>query len=55
MRGQQINGRKRFVAVDTLGLVWALLVVPARVQGRVGGIAVVEQLHGLYLRTLKVL
>ena len=45
MRGKKISGRKRFVAVDTLGLVWALLVLPASVQDRVGGIALVEQLR----------
>jgi len=44
------NGRKRFVAVDTLGLVWALLVVPARVQDRVGGIALVEKLRSAVKR-----
>jgi putative transposase len=33
------------VAVDTLGLVWALMVVPAGVQDRVGGIDLVERLH----------
>jgi transposase len=50
MRGKKVNGRKRFVAVDTLGLVWALLVVPASVQDRVGGIALVEQLRSAVKR-----
>jgi putative transposase len=50
MRGKKVNGRKRFVAVDTLGLVWALLVLPASVQDRVGGIAVVEKLHAAVKR-----
>ena len=50
MRGKKINGRKRFVAVDTLGLVWALLVLPACVQDRVGGIALVEKLRGAVKR-----
>jgi putative transposase len=45
MRGKKVHGRKRFVAVDTPGLVWALLVVPAGVQDRVGGIAPVEKLR----------
>jgi len=45
MRGKKIVGRKRFVAVDTLGLLWALRVVPASVQDRVGGIALVERLR----------
>src|SRR6185437_1242978 len=44
---------KRFVAVDTLGLLWALLVVPASVQDRVGGITLVERLHGAVKRLKK--
>ena len=38
-------GRKRFVAVDTLGLLWALLVVPADTQDRAGGVPLVEALR----------
>jgi putative transposase len=45
MRGKKVVGRKRFVAVDTLGLLWALMVVPASVQDRTGGIALVERLR----------
>ena len=52
-REKKIVGRKRFVAVDTLGLLWALLVVPASVQDRVGGIALVERLHGAVKRLKK--
>jgi hypothetical protein len=37
--GKKVNGRKRLVAVDMLGLVWALKVVPASTQDRVGGFA----------------
>ena len=33
------------MAVDTLGLLWALLVVPASTQDRAGGIPLVEQLR----------
>jgi hypothetical protein len=33
------------VAVDSLGLLWALMVVPADVQDRVGGIPLVQRLH----------
>ena len=33
------------MAVDTLGLVWALLVVPASTQDRAGGIDLVERLR----------
>src|SRR6185437_10994743 len=38
---------------DPLGLLWALLVVPASVQDRVGGIALVERLHGAVKRLKK--
>lgn len=36
--------------MDTLGLLWALLVVPASVQDRVGGIALVEKLRAAVKR-----
>ena len=36
MRGKKAVGRKRHVIVDTLGLVWALVVTPADVQDRDG-------------------
>ncbi len=49
-REKKIVGRKRFVAVDTLGLLWALLVVPASTQDRVGGIALVERLRSVVKR-----
>ena len=29
-----MNGRKRFVAVDSLGLIWSLVVTAANVQDR---------------------
>lgn len=35
--GKKINGRKRFIITDTLGLLLAVLVVPASVQDRDGG------------------
>ena len=35
--GNKTDGRKRHVVVDTLGLVWALVVTPADVQDRDGG------------------
>ena len=37
MGGKKVNGRKRFIGVDSLGLVWALSVVTADVQDRDGG------------------
>jgi transposase len=33
------------VAVDTLGLIWALMVVPASTQDRAGGIPLIERLR----------
>lgn len=42
------------MAVDSLGLLWALMVVPASVQDRVGGLALVERLHEAVKRLKKV-
>jgi transposase len=53
-RGKKVIGRKRFVAVDTLGLLWALMVVPASVQDRIGGIALVERLRSAVQRLKKI-
>ena len=38
------------MAVDTLGLLWALMVTPASTQDRVGGIALVELLRSAVKR-----
>ena len=43
-------GRKRFVAVDTLGLIWALMVVPADTQDRVGGPPLMDRLRAAVKR-----
>jgi transposase len=40
-----VVGRERFVAVDTLGLLWALMVVPASTQDRAGGTPPAEALR----------
>ena len=45
MRGKKVVGRKRFVAVDTLGLLWALVVTPASTQDRDGGVTLLTQLR----------
>ena len=37
MRGKKVSGRKRHIVVDTLGLLWALVITPASVQDRDGG------------------
>jgi putative transposase len=38
-----VVGRKRHIVVDTLGLLWALVVTPASVQDRDGGRMVLEE------------
>ena len=43
-------GRKRFVAVDTLGLLWALMVVPADTQDRAGGPVLMDRLRAAVKR-----
>ena len=48
-----MSGRKRFVAVDTLGLVWALMVVSADTQDRAGGIPLMDRLR-VAVKRLKV-
>jgi transposase len=44
--GKKINGRKRFVVTDTMGLLMAVMVRPASVQDRTGA---TTMLLGLYL------
>jgi putative transposase len=48
--GKKINGRKRHIVVDTLGLVLALVVHPANVQDYEGAVRVVEILGRLKAR-----
>jgi len=45
-----VAGRKRFVAVDTLGLLWALMVVPADTQDRAGGPGLMDRLRAAVKR-----
>ena len=42
MGGKKLVGRKRHIVVDTLGLMWALVVTPACVQDREGAKLVLE-------------
>jgi putative transposase len=44
--GKKVNGRKRHLLVDTLGLIWAVLVLPASVQDRDGAKPLLEKAHG---------
>jgi putative transposase len=43
--GKKINGRKRHLATDTLGLIWSLVITPASVQDRDGGRLILEELR----------
>jgi putative transposase len=43
-----VNGRKRHIAVDTLGLLLTVAVHPANIQDRDGAILVLAQLKPLY-------
>jgi transposase len=53
--GKKVRGRKRFVMVDSLGLIWALLVVPANVQDRDGGRWLLALVRGLLPRLREVI
>jgi putative transposase len=46
MRGKKISGRKRHVLVDTLGLVWAVVVTAANVSDPAGARQVLTQVQG---------
>ncbi len=44
--GKKINGRKRHIVVDTIGLMLVVMVTAASVQDRDGGQSILERLHG---------
>jgi putative transposase len=44
-RGKKIDGRKRHVVVDTLGLLWALIITPASVHDSEGARKVLDAFH----------
>ncbi len=52
--GKDVKGRKRHVLVDTLGLVWGLLVTPADIPDYDGGWMVLESLAGRCVRLAKI-
>jgi putative transposase len=52
--GKHVKGRKRHVLVDTLGLLWAVLVTPANVQDKTGLRWLLEE-WGPFLRRLRML
>jgi transposase len=46
--GQRINGKKRHILVDTLGLLLHAMIHPADIQDRDGGILLMSTLLGMY-------
>ena len=48
--GKKVKGRKRHLLVDTLGLVWGLVVHAADVQDRDGAKLVLEEVQGRFSR-----
>jgi putative transposase len=52
--GKRLKGRKRFLLVDTLGLILALAILPADVQDRDGAKAVLGALKAPFDRVTKV-
>lgn len=52
--GKKLGGRKRHLAVDTLGLVWAVVVHAGSIQDQVGAVDVLRKLKSL-CRRLKVI
>jgi putative transposase len=51
---KNVKGRKRHVLVDTMGLLWALIVTPADIQDYDGGWMVLESLAGRCVRLEKI-
>ena len=50
--GKKVKGRKRHLLVDTLGLIWALAVLPADVQDRDGAKTLLKKVRGQLPRLL---
>jgi putative transposase len=50
-----VKGRKRFVAVDSLGLIWAVMVVTADVQDRDGGCWLLDAVRRTLARVREVI
>jgi putative transposase len=53
--GKKTTGRKRFVAVDSLGLIWALLVTTADAQDRDAGCWLLQAVRGRLPRVREVI
>ena len=52
--GKKVNGRKRHLAVDTLGLPWAICVTAANMSDNQGGCQLVDRLRGKVPRMQKI-
>ncbi len=52
---KKINGRKRFIVTDTLGLILAIFIAPAHMGERQGAEQVLQQMRGKYPRMVKIL
>jgi putative transposase len=52
--GKKVAGRKRHLLVDVLGLVLAILVLPANIQDRDGGWMILSAMHEVYPSIVKV-
>jgi putative transposase len=52
---KKIQGRKRFVVTDTLGLILGIVVCPANTGERAGGKQVLHTMKGKYPRLVKIL
>ncbi len=52
---KKVNGRKRFILTDTLGLIMGVLIVAANVGERAGAEKLFHQMRGKYPRLQKVL
>lgn len=50
MREKKVNGRKRHILVDTMGLILAVIVHSAAIQGRAGARLLFEKIQGKFPR-----
>src|SRR5689334_1067062 len=48
--GKKVNGRKRHIVVDTMGMLWAVVVHSAGIQDRDGAMLVLARLRGRFPR-----
>lgn len=48
--GKKVNGRKRHIVVDTVGLLLVIMVTAASVQDRDGAVGLLERLHEAFPR-----